>query len=320
MTRILIHTDAPQRHIASLSESFPDVQIEGCQRNSDLPGKLEKFRPDILFTVNITSDAPFPRAAILASETLDWVAVAGSGTDHIAPWDADKLTVTNAAGVAAGVMSEFALAAFLHFNLDIPGIMADQSARHWESKRKVRSVDGKTLLVVGLGHTGRMVAERAKALGMTVIGTRANPRKTPFCDEVHAAANLPQLWHRADFIAICTPGLPSTRGLVDSTALSLMKPDAVLVNLSRGGVVDETALRAALTEGRLRGAAMDVFETEPLPADNPIWDAPRLLISPHCSAVHDGWENAAVRLFSANLARRLAGEPLENIVDPKRGY
>lgn len=320
MTRILIHTHAPQRHIAALTEHFPDLQVDATTRNSELGPKLADFQPDALFTVNITSDAPFPREDVLSCDSLRWVSVGGSGTDHVNPWDPGKLTVTNSAGVAAAMMAEYALGAFIHFNIDVPGLMRDQTAKIWDKDRKVRPLAGQTLLIVGLGHTGRALAQKAKALGMTVIGTRANPRATAHCDEVHGADTLPQLWPRADFIAICTPRLPSTRGLVNAASFALMKPDAVLVNVGRGGVVDEPALIAALQENRLRGAAMDVFATEPLPKEDPIWGAPNLLISPHCSAVYDGWERASVAMFADNIARFLADEPLQNIVDPARGY
>lgn len=320
MTRVLIHTSAPQRHIATLTNAMPDVKIEAAAKNSELPRMLDSFQPDAMFTVNITSDAPFPQADVLACQNLKWVSVGGSGTDHVAPWEREKLTVTNSAGVAADMMAEYAIGCFVHFNIDVAGLMADKTARVWDAQRRVKPLAGQTLLVVGLGNTGRAISARAKAFGMTVIGTRATPRATPNCDEVHAPQNLPQLWPRADYIAICTPRLASTQGLVGPAAFALMKPDAVLVNVARGGVVSEPDLIAALGEGRLRGAAMDVFASEPLPEGDPIWSAPNLLISPHCSAVYEGWETRSFSLFCENLARFVQGEQLFNIVDPERGY
>lgn len=320
MTRVLIHTHTPQRHMARLTEAFPDIQVEAVTKNSSLSQILPSFQPDVLFTVNITSDAPFPRTEVLGNETLKWVSVGGSGTDHLNPWDASQLTVTNSAGVAAEMMAEYVLGTCLHFNLDVPGLMQDQANKHWDAARKVIPLSSKTLLIVGLGSTGQALAEKAKAMGMTVIGTRANPRATPFCDEVHAPENLVQLWPRADFIAVCTPRLPSTLNLISESAFALMKPGTVLINVARGGVVDETALVDALWSGTLRGAAMDVFSHEPLPDKDPIWDAPNLLISPHCSAVYDGWEDSSMTLFMENLSRFVDGAALTNVVDPARGY
>ncbi|MEP4197106.1 MAG: D-2-hydroxyacid dehydrogenase [Aliishimia sp.] len=319
MTKVLIHTRAPQRHIARLTEAHPEVIFDGCNSFEKLPDTLARFAPDVLFSVNFTTNEPYPRDAVLSSG-IKWVSTGGSGTDHFAPWNTEDITVTNAAGVAASMMVEYVLGCAIHFNIDVPGLTTDKISRTWQSDRNVRSLSSQTLLIVGLGHTGRLLAERAKAFGMTVIGTRANPRTTPYCDEVHSSESLPQLWPRADVIAVCTPRLPSTLGLIGRTAFALMKPDVVLINVSRGGVVDEAALIEALSQNRLRGAAMDVFGTEPLPADDPIWEAPNLLISPHCSAVFDGWEDTSITMFSDNLGRYLAGETLSNVVDPIRGY
>lgn len=320
MTRVLIHTHTPQRHMARLTEAFPDVQVDSVTKNSTLPGMLQTFHPDVLFTVNMSSDAPYPHAAVLGADGLRWISVAGSGTDHLSEWSPDRVTVTNSAGVSASMMAEYVLGCCLHFNLDVAGLMQDQANKHWDTARKVVPLSGKTLLIVGLGSTGQALAEKAKALGLTVIGTRATPRATPHCDEVHAPENLPQLWPRADFVAICTPRLATTLNLVNTSAFQLMKPGTVLVNVARGGVVDETALVDALWSGTLRGAAMDVFSKEPLPADDPMWDVPNLLISPHSSAVFDGWEDGSMSLFIENLARYQSGEGLNNIVDPARGY
>lgn len=320
MARILIHTDAPQRHVAKLTEAFPHLQIESVARNSALADALERYQPEVMFSVNISSDAPFPRDAVLECSSLKWVCVGGSGTDHIGPWDAAQLSVSNSAGVASQMMAEYALGSFIHFNIDVPGLMKDQAARYWDRSRTVVSLDGKTILIVGLGSTGRALAKLAKAFGMTVIGTRARVQNTPNCDEVHGPDSLPQLWPRADYVAVCTPRLPSTKGLVNSASFDLMKPGAVLANVARGGVVDEAALIKALESGHLRGAAMDVFSTEPLTDNDPIWNAPNMLISPHCSAVHSGWEDASVDRFAANLERYLSGEALLNVVDPDRGY
>ena len=178
----------------------------------------------------------------------------------------------------------------------------------------------KTILIVGLGHTGQEIAKRAKAFGMTVIGTRARPSEMDNVDEVHAADDLPDLWPRADFVAICVPLLDSTRRLVDARALAAMKPTALLADVSRGGVIDSDALINALRGGSIAGAALDVFETEPLPSDSPIWDLENVILSPHCSSVYEGWEAESFEMFLENLTRWRNGETLDNIVSPVRGY
>ena len=229
------------------------------------------------------------------------------------------MTVTNAAGVAADMMAEYVLGGLLHFTLDVPGLEADRADRRWAS-RSLTPLAGRTLLVIGLGHTGRAVAARAKAFGMTVIGTRARPRPTDHVDEVFADSELSSLWQSADAIVVCAPLLSSTRGLLDDAAFAAMNDGVLLVDVSRGGLVDAAALMRALRAGKVSGAVLDVFETEPLPSQHPLWCMDNVLLSPHCSSVFDGWEVDSTRLFAENLSRFLADEPLNNVVDPARGY
>ncbi|HLF21016.1 MAG TPA: NAD(P)-dependent oxidoreductase, partial [Aestuariivirga sp.] len=158
------------------------------------------------------------------------------------------------------------------------------------------------------------------AMGMNTLGVRARPQPTAHVDEVHGIAELAGLWSRADYIVCCVPRLDSTRGLIGAGAFAAMKPTAVLIDVSRGGVVDEAALVAVLEAGRIKGAALDVFATEPLPANHPLWGYDNVIVTPHCSSVLAGWETKSVRMFAENLARYRRGEPLKNVVDPARGY
>lgn len=318
-THVLIHNDVTAALAAQLREALPGVAVSECQDYASLPGRLARTKPDVVYTVRFAGSEAYPRDALLGPDGPKWIANGGVGTDHFGQWDTDRTTITNAAGVAASMMAEYILGGFLHFTLDVPGLQADQAAHRWQARR-VRPLAAQTLLIVGLGSTGQALAARAQAFGMKVIGTRARPRPMDHVDEVHGSDALPGLLPRANFIAICTPLVPRTRGLIDAAALALVKPGTVLADVSRGGVVDQGALARALSDGRLRGAAVDVFETEPLPADSPLWDISNLLISPHCSAVHAGWAEDSFALFLANLRRWCRGEPLKNIVDPSRGY
>ncbi len=155
---------------------------------------------------------------------------------------------------------------------------------------------------------------------MTVIGTRARPQPMDLVDKVHAASDLPDLLPRADFIAVSTPLIPVTRGLIGTDEIARMKPGVILADVSRGGVVNQSDLYDALKAGHVAGAALDVFETEPLPQDSPIWALENVIVSPHCSSVYAEWEEASFRLFLDNLDRWMRGERLVNIVDPARGY
>lgn len=318
--RVLIHYDNGQPMVDRLRAEVPEVAATFCPRHEDLPDLVAQTHPDVIYSVRFTGTAPFPRDAFFAASGPRWIANGGVGTDHFGHWDTGRVTVTNAAGVASEMMAEYMLSGFLHFTLDVPSLQADKAARRWNHQRGMRPLNGRTLLIVGLGHTGAALALRAKAFGMRVIGTRATPRPMPHVDHVAAAADLPDLLPHADFVAVCTPLIPATRGLIGAKALAAMKQGVILADVSRGGVVDQTALCAALKSGHVGGAALDVFETEPLPSESPLWGVPNLIISPHCAAVHDGWEAASFALFLENLARWRQGVPLVNIVDPARGY
>lgn len=317
--KLLVHSDKPEPALQILRRRYPDLELARCEDYESLPGLLAKERPDILYTVRFAGTPGFPRAAILDCPSLRWVSVGGSGTDHLAPWDATRLTVTNAAGVGAETMAQYAIAAMLHFSLGFPTFARQQRARLWEPAT-VASISGRTTVILGLGKTGQAVGRLAKALGQEVIGIRARPRPTPNVDKVEPANRLHAVLGEADFVVVCVPLTAETRGLVDQAALNAIKPGAVLVDVSRGGVVRHSALIEALKSGRIKGAALDVFEVEPLPAESPIWDMENVIVTPHCSSVDDGWEARSIQMFCDNLDRWRRGMPLENVVDPRRGY
>lgn len=317
--RIILHNDVTGPLATRLQQAMPTAEFAECNDYDDLPALLTRFKPEAVYSVRFSGTDAFPREALLGADGPDWIAVGGSGCDHLGQWDTERTTVTNSAGVAAAMMAEFIFGTVLYFTLDIPGLNADKAAHHWPL-RKMIPLEGKTMLIVGLGHTGQAVAASAKAFGMTVIGTRARPAPMDNVDEVHAAADLPDLWPRADVIAVCVPLLRATRNLIDARAFAAMKPSAILVDVSRGGVINSDALINALRGGSIAAAALDVFETEPLPPESPFWELENAILSPHCSSVYEGWEAASFQLFLDNLARWQSGAELFNIVSPARGY
>lgn len=317
--KLMLHTDRPETALAVLAQSHPDLAVTTCRSYEDLPGALAESGAEIVYSVRFAGSPGFPRRALVDSDSVRWVSVGGSGTDHLQPWDPRRVTVTNAAGVAADMMAEYAVGAMLSFSLGLRDFARHQQARRWTAGR-VEPIAGKTLLILGLGHTGQALAVRAKALGLVTLGVRARPRSTDHVDEVHGIEALPELWPRADVICCCVPLLPSTRGLVGRDAFAAMRPSVTLVDVSRGGVVDEAALVDALAAGRIRGAALDVFATEPLPSDHPLWGFENVIVTPHCSSVYEGWEARSAAMFAENLSRFRRGESLANVVDPARGY
>ncbi len=316
---VMLHTDAAAVAMEILRSAHPDLDVHTCDTYADLPTALAGTGAEVVYSVRFAGTPGFPREALVGAGGVRWISVGGSGTDHLMPWDPDRVTVTNAAGVAADMMAEYALGAMLAFSLDLRGFARAQAEHRW-TRGRVRPIEGRTVLIVGIGHTGRALARRAKAMGMNVLGVRARPVPTADVDETHGIDSLPRLLPRADFVMVCVPLLPSTRGLLDRTALAAMKPEAVLIDVSRGGVVEEAALVSALAEGRIAGAALDVFATEPLPPEDPFWDMQNVILTPHCSSVYDGWDRRAAEMFAENLGRYRRGYALENIVDPRRGY
>lgn len=315
----ILHTDNPDAARTVLAARHPDLEIHTCNSYEALPAMVADTQAEVVYSVRFAGTPGFPRQALIDAPSVKWVSVGGSGTDHMNPWDPDTFTVTNAAGVAADMMAQYALGAMLHFSLDLPGFRAAQARHEWVSG-KVEPIDGKTVLILGLGQTGMAVAARSKAMGLSTIGVRARPKDTPNVDEVHGMDALADLWSRADFIVVCVPLLDSTRGLVDADAFAAMKTGAVIIDVSRGGVIVEQPLVSALETGTLKGAALDVFTIEPLPADHVLWGFDNVIITPHCASVYEGWDLKSVEMFSDNLWRYRKGDDLKNIVNPQRGY
>jgi phosphoglycerate dehydrogenase-like enzyme len=318
--KVLLHNDDTTHLATRLAVVASAVEILQCNSFQALAERVQADRPDVVYSVRFDVSQPFPREVLFAQGGPAWVANGGVGIDHYGRWDPQRTTVTNAAGVASDMIAEYIFGGFLHFTLDVPGLQTDKAARHWQSTRKVRPLKGQTLLIVGLGHTGRAIAARAKVFGMHVIGTRAHPRPMDNVDEVHGADALHSLFPRADFVAVATPLTAATRGLISARDIAAMKPGVIFGDVSRGGVVDQSALHRALQSGQVGGAVLDVFETEPLPQDNPLWSADNVIISPHCSAVYDGWAEESFTLFLDNLSRWMKREPLRNVVNPDLGY
>ena len=317
--KVVVHSDRPGDFLDLLEARFPDVAFSCCGNYADLPGVLAAAAPEVVYGIRFAGTPGFPRDAILAAPGLRWFAVGGSGTDHLAPWDPAALTVTNAAGVAADMMAQYALGAVLALSLGLPAFGRAQHERRWTPAR-VAGIAGKTVALVGLGHTGQAAARRFKATGFRVIGVRANPKPTADVDEVLGPDRLHQALAAADVAVICVPLTNATRHSIDAAALAALRPGSLLVDVSRGGVVAGEALLDALRSGHLAGAALDVFETEPLPPESPFWDLDNVIVTPHCSSEYEGWERRSAELFGDNLERFRRGEPLANVVDPARGY
>jgi phosphoglycerate dehydrogenase-like enzyme len=269
---------------------------------------------DVLLVWDFTSDAL--ARAWHAADTLRWVHTASAGVDRVAfsgLLDSD-VVLTNSRGIFDAPMAEYVLGLVIAFAKDLPGTLAAQRRRKWRH-RETEPVAGRTAVVVGGGPIGRAVARVLGCVGMRVelVGRRA-------ADGVHAFGALPGLLPAADYLVLAAPLTDATRGLLDARALAALRPTARVINVGRGGLVVEDDLVVALAEGRLAGAALDVFAAEPLPASSPLWELPNVIVSPHMSGDLVGWREALVEVFADNLARYRDGAPLRNVVDKSLGY
>ena len=254
--------------------------------------------------------------------SLRWIHVAAAGVDKLLfdELRESEVVVTNARGVFDRPIAEFVLASILAQAKDLHTSHDDQRERRWKH-RETRTVVGETALVVGTGAIGRETARLLSAVGMEVRGAGRTERTgDPDFGEIVSSAELADHVGWADHVVVAAPLTEQTRNLVDASVLAAMKPAAHLVNIGRGEIVDEGALLDSLTSGGIAAASLDVFCTEPLPDDSPLWTAPGLVVSPHMSGDVLGWRDTLARQFVDNAHRYLDGEPLVNVVDKRLGF
>lgn len=252
-----------------------------------------------------------------------WVHVAAAGVDPLlfpALVDNPEVTLTNSRGVYDGAIAEYVLGLMLALAKDFPGTWEHQRRREWRPRDSER-IGGRSALVWGTGPIGRAVARMLRAVGMRVAGAGRTARADdPDFGTVHDSTSLAAALAEADYVVLAAPLTPATRCMVDASVLAAMKPGARLVNVGRGALVDEEALVRHLADGRLAGAALDVFAQEPLPAASPLWDMPGVIVSPHTAGEVTGWRADLADLFLDNLRRRSEGHTLLNVVDKDKGY
>jgi len=268
-------------------------------------------------------------AQIAAARKLRWIHSPAAAVHQLMFPEliASDIVLTNAREVHGPVVAEHVIALIFALAKKIPGSVELQR-KHvwgqqllWDEIPRVREVAGATMGLVGLGAIGRPLVKSAKALGMCVIAVREHPEKgSDGTDEILGPDGIDNLFRRADYVVLAAPVTDNTRALANSKRLAMMKPTACLINVGRGPLVDEAALAAALREGKIGGAALDVFPKEPLPEDSPLWDLPNLLITPHTAALTDKLWERHYTLFSENLRRYLSGQPLLAVVDKRKGY
>jgi len=304
-----------------LRGEFPDLDV------TDLGG-YERLGEEIA-DADILLGWSLRPEQLAAAQCLRWIhsPAAAVHTLMFPELVASDVVVTNAREVHGPVVAEHAIALILALAKRIPSAVRYQQSRTWgqeamwQERPRPREVQGATLAIVGMGSIGREIVPRALALGMRVLAVREHPQHgAAGAHAVFGPEDLGEVLAQADFVVMATPLIPATRGLFDADRLKWMKPDAYLINVSRGSVVDETALAEALRHRTIAGAALDVFVKEPLPQDSPLWGLENLLITPHTAAVTEKLWERHYELIRDNLRRYMDGVPLRGVVDKRKGY
>ncbi len=307
MTELLILLTLPEKvrmqYRDGLAARFPELTINVVDHHS-------KVGPYIGCADILVTFGPMMADHVLEqAKKLKWIQALGTGVDGITdqPSLGRDVLVTNLRGIHGAPVSEAAFMSMLALSRELPRTVRNQSRREWE-RFPARLLKDKTVGIFGIGVIARELAPKCKAFGMTVVGITSTRHAVPGFDRVHGRAELVEAVRDLDYLVLLTPLTPETRNIVDAKVLSAMKPGAYLVNLARGGVVDEPALIGALRNQRLAGAALDVFAEEPLPQAHPFWDMERVIITTHQGGFCDVYVDLALPLIEENLRKFLAGD------------
>jgi phosphoglycerate dehydrogenase-like enzyme len=336
--KVVIANPFPSEWLAELDQGAAVTVLSPDQRALFRNGLNANEEPEAreLKRLLAESDAVFagidiPTDLLAIAGNLRWLHTTGAGVENqiAAGFGRGSYTFTNGSGPHAIGISEYLVMQALVLIKQLPFYQRAQVERRWGRPRASAQhpsfeLYGKTVGIVGLGDIGLAAAERFHALGCRIIGSRRSAKSRQMnvgaVGELVPAGDLAYLLQNSDFVALTLPLTPETRHLINAETLRLMKPTAFLLNISRGGVVDEPALIAALQEGQIAGAGLDVFETEPLPADSPLWQMENVVITPHSSNNSEHFQRRQAELFKENLRRYVAGESLLNVVSADRGY
>jgi len=303
----------PEPFLPWMAERLPGRELRGFEDEADFAARVEEI--EVLLALRP------PRGHWARAERLKLIQISGAGVDALlpAPDLPPEVLVANGRGISGSTMAEYALAWMLHFARRVPRNQEQQTRREWRLYAS-SMLEGATCGILGMGAIGEAVAARARAFGMRVLATQRTAKPSPHADELLGMDGTGRVLAESDHAVVILPLTGETRGLLDEAMLARLRPEAVLVNMARGGIVDETALARMLREGRLRGAVLDVFEEEPLPEASPLWDVPNLVVTPHVAGFRRDYLERVFEIFAENVLRLEAGRPLRNAIDRARGY
>ena len=320
MTKALVYLTmlpeaARRRCFDFVREEFPALDVGFAGKLADVDPFIEEAEILITFGAHLGLDAP---NILGRARRVKWVMALGTGVDHIidVPELRPDAMVTNMHGMHGVPMTEAALLAMLALAREMPRMLQNQEKHRWE-RYGSRLLYGKTVGVLGIGAIAEVLGPVCKAFGMEVVGVSSGKRAVPGFDRMVHRDELASVIGTFDHFVILTPLTAETRNIVDAKRLAAMKKSAFLINLARGGIVDEEALIAALRDRRIAGAALDVFEQEPLPADHPFWAMDNVILSPHIGAFNADYIEQVLPFAKENMTRFLAGD-LDKMVNVVR--
>ncbi|MFN7543830.1 MAG: D-2-hydroxyacid dehydrogenase [Acidobacteriota bacterium] len=318
---LLVIADPEGRYLQLLDQLGGAISYEVTKDAA----RAEALAPqaDLILT-GVGASATVIQAAIAKASQLKWLHALSAGVDHIMATHLrqSSIPVTNAKGAYSPSLGEYCLAAMLFFAKDLRRMVNSHTAGRWDVF-DVNMLEGRTLGILGYGDIGRAAALRAKAFGMKIIALRRRPEKSAsdgVADEIWGLDRKLELMATSDFILLAMPNTPETKGIVAGPELRAMKSSGVIINLGRGNAIDEPALITALTENWIRGAALDVFEVEPLPDGHIFYQLDNILVSAHTADHTSTWLEDSMHIFLRNFALYQRGEALENLVDKGAGY
>ena len=320
-TVLVLSADLADPDLKLLAQLPPDTNI--AVGNS--VEAFERLAADATVILSWSVSGKLLREVFAMCPKVRWVHSRSAGLDTVLfPALAESpVPLTNGRGVFSQSLGEFALGAILYFAKDFRRMVRNQEAGRWEPFDIVE-VTGQTVGIVGYGDIGRAVATRVRAMGMRVLAIKRHGPSLynvdPLVQQIFPPAGRMEMLAQSDYVVAAAPLTPETRGLLGEAEFRAMKPNAVVINLGRGLVIDEAAMVSALMEKRIKGAALDVFDTEPLPTGHPFYSLENVLLSPHCADHTHDWTEQAMRFFLAQFDRYAAGNPLENVVEKKQGY
>jgi phosphoglycerate dehydrogenase-like enzyme len=307
----------PESQLAQLQAAAPDMRVVMTTERAEIEGLLDEVEIAV---------GSFPHDLLARAPRLRWVQEWGAGVDWLLrhPEVAElDFTLTNASGVHAIPISEQILGYLLAFARQLPAAVRAQDRHTWQAPKRDQLFElaGKTMLLVGVGAIGERTAIIAAALGMRVLGIRRNPAgDLPGVEAIYGSDRLHDLLPEADCVVLTVPLSHATQGMIAEPELRAMKPTSYLINIGRGGTIQQPALIKALREGWIAGAGLDVFDQEPLPATSPLWELDNVIMTAHYAGLTPEYDQRALAIFLDNLKRYRAGEPLQNVVDKAAGY